>query len=415
VRLLFVHANFPAQFRRLAPWLAKLGHDIIFLAENKEWHAPSTEQIRIKRYRLHRSGGGEFLHPYLRRFDTAVLTGQAVYRACREISSKGWTPDWVINHVGFGCGFYLRDAFPNARRAALFEWYYNAYGSDVEFLQKGRVEPDRQMRLRTWNAQSLLELADVDFAVTPTRWQKRQFPKHLRSRLRVIHEGIDWQEFSRIRFSRPLKPLCLKGKENCEVVTYVSRGFEDYRGFPQAMQAFAQLQRWRPGLQVLIAGSDIVAYGPERIDGRSWGQWARQEAGLDPERTHWLGALQTTEYQELLAWSDAHLYLTVPFVLSWSLLEAMAAGCPIVASDTEPVQEVMANGVHGLLVDFYDVEAQAKAIEILLNDKRLAASLGHEAQKEASKFSADAGLDAWSQLLSLTQHGKTDPVASASL
>ncbi len=404
MRLLFVHANFPAQFRRLVPWLANLGHDIIFIAENREWHAPSAEGIRIQRYKPHRSGGSEYLHPYLRRFDSAVLTGQAVYRACREISSKGWTPDWVINHVGFGCGFYLRDAFPNARRAALFEWYYNSYGSDVEFLQKGQVGPDRQMRLRTWNAHILLELADVDIAVTPTSWQQSQFPKHLRSSLKVIHEGIDWQEFSRLRLSRPAQPPCLDGKENCEVVTYVSRGFEDYRGFPQAMQAFAELQRRRPNVQILIAGSDVVAYGAERTDGRSWGQWARQEAGLDSERTHWLGALQTNEYQQLLAWSDVHLYLTVPFVLSWSLIEAMAAGCSIVASDTEPVREVISDRDNGLLVDFFDVQAQVKAIEILLNNERLAFSLGQAAQKASSKFSADAGLDAWSQLLSLSQH-----------
>ena len=404
MRILFVHANFPAQFRRLVPWLVNLGHEIIFLAENQEWHAPPTDGIQIHSYKPHRSGGSELLHPYLRRFDQAVLTGQAVYRACREISSKDWTPDWVINHVGFGCGFYLRDAFPNARRAALFEWYYNAYGSDVEFLQKGRVEPDRQMRLRTWNAQSLLELADVDVAVTPTYWQQRQFPKHLRSRLQVIHEGIDWREFSRLRLSRSTKPSCLDGKGKCEVVTYVSRGFEDYRGFPQAMQAFAELQRRRPGVQILIAGSDIVAYGADRSDGRSWGRWAREEAGLDAERTHWLGALQTNDYQQLLAWSDVHLYLTVPFVLSWSLLEAMAAGCSIVASNTEPVQEVMANRSEGLLVDFFDAQAQANAIETLLNDRELAFSLGQAAQNAAKQFTADEGLSGWTRLLSPSQH-----------
>ena len=341
---------------------------MVFLARSREWHAPDAGAIRLKAYQPHRDGGAEWLHPYLRRFDQAVLEGQAVYRACRDLASEGWQPDWVINHVGFGCGFYLNDAFPNARRAALFEWYYNAFGSDVDFLRRGQVEPDRQLRLRTWNAQTLLELAAVDIAITPTEWQRDQFPPHWRSQLKVIHEGIDWPKLACLRQQTVERPACLPAAGDCEVVTYVSRGFEDYRGFPQAMQALAELQRRRPFVHVLIAGSDVVAYGAGGGAGRSSGSWAREDPGLDPQRTHWLGALQDAEYQKLLACSDAHLYLTVPFVLSWSLLEAMAAGCSIVASATAPVQEVISNGQEGLLVDFFDPAAQTAALERLLEE-----------------------------------------------
>ena len=404
MKLLFVHANYPAQFRRLVPYLVSLGHEVVFLAANKEWHSPSADGIRLKRYQTHRSGGSEHLHPYLRRFDNAILTGQAVYRACCELSDEDWKPDWVINHVGFGCGFYIRDAFPNTRRAALFEWYYNAFGSDVDFLRCGDVEPDRQLRLRTWNAQTLLELADVDLAVTPTGWQQKQFPLQFRSQLHVIHEGIDCDLLESLRGSDTQLPACLAGKSNVEVLTYVSRGFEEYRGFPQAMQVFNELLRQRPGLQILIAGSDVVAYGGERSDGRTWGTWAEQEFALDPERTHWLGALQTAQYHQLLACSDVHLYLTVPFVLSWSLLEAMAAGCSIVASATAPVEEVIRDGVNGMLVDFFDPVAQADAISTLLDDRHKAHRLGVAAKQAARYYSAETGLSKWTSLLSSTQH-----------
>ena len=332
MRILFSHNNFPAQFRRLAPALAEQGHDVVFLAQNREWHAPPSAGVRLKEYLIHRHGGGEALHPYLRRFESCVLHGQAVYRACEQLKQEGWEPDWIINHVGFGNGLYLSDAFPGAKRIGLFEWYYNSSGADVDFLRRGSLEPDRALRLRTWNAQTLLEIADCDYGVVPTQWQLEQFPLHLRSRLQVIHEGIDFDNSRSLKTTERKRPSCLPSGPEVEVLTYVSRGFEEYRGFPQAMQAIAHLQAQRPHLHVLIVGSDVVAYGGERSDGRSWGAWAKEDIALDPHRTHWLGALQTEEYHDVLAFSDVHFYLTVPFVLSWSLLEAMAAGCALFAA-----------------------------------------------------------------------------------
>ena len=182
-------------------------------------------------------------------------------------------------------------------------------------------------------------------------------------------------------------------------MSYVSRGFEAYRGFPQAMQALAHLQRQRPSVHVLIAGTDAVCYGAGREDGRSWAVWARQEAGLDLERTHWLGALQTADYHALLAHTQAHLYLTVPFVLSWSLIEAMAAGCPLVASDTAPVQELIRDGAEGLLVPFWEPEAIAQGLQRLLDHPVFAFQLGKAARKAAKGYSAQRGLEGWQQLI----------------
>ena len=182
MRVLISHTNFPAQFRRLAPALVEQGHEVVFIAKNREWHAPDPVsgskcgyhiRIPIARWR------GEALHPYLRRFEACVLEGQAVFRACQQLREEGWIPDWILNHVGFGNGLYLSDAFPEAKRIGFFEWFYRSVGADVDFLEQAPVESDRALRLRTWNAQTLLELADCDLGVVPTHWQLKQFPGHL--------------------------------------------------------------------------------------------------------------------------------------------------------------------------------------------------------------------------------------------
>ena len=400
MRILINHCSYPSQFRRLAPALAAEGHELVFLHRHQEWHAPEPRGFRLCRYQVPRAGEEPATHPYLRRFEDAVTEGQAAYRAARQLADEGFHPDLILSHAGFGGGMYLGDAFPSAHRISLFEWYYNSFGSDVDFLQQGRVEADRQLRLRTWNAQLLLELADCDAAVVPTAWQQRQFPERWRNQLSLIHEGVDVEALRRLRKQRPQAPPWLPQGDGVEVVSYVSRGFEAYRGFPQAMLALSELQKRRPGVQVLIAGSDAVCYGAKREDGRSWANWAKEESGLVPDRTHWLGALQTSDYHTLLAYTQAHLYLTVPFVLSWSLLEAMAAGCPIVGSATAPVEEVIDHGQQGLLADFWEPAQIAEALERLLADPDRATCLGKAARKTARGYSAEKGLKGWKDLIS---------------
>ena len=401
MRFLFSHTNYPAQFRRLVPDLVADGHEVVFLARNREWHAPAIEGFRLISYEPARTGGSAAIHPYLRRMEQAVLEGQAAFRAAAQLAAEHWQPDCVVNHVGYGNGLYLSEAFPKARRIGLFEWYYNAFGSDVDFLKNGHVDADRQLKLRTWNAQILTEMAACEEWVTPTHWQRQQFPSAFRERFQVIHEGIDTEHFATLHRQGLPRPECLPLDPELEVLTYVSRGFEEYRGFPQAMQAIALLQQRRPKLHVLIAGHDGVAYGAQRGDGRTWGQWAQQELPLDPERTHWLGMLQDQAYWQVLAHSTVHLYLTVPFVLSWSLLEAAAAGCSLVVSATPPVQEVLQHGESALMVEFFSPEQQAAAIEQLLDSPDLRAQLGRAAQQAASGYSASRGMKAWKRLLLL--------------
>ena len=216
----------------------------------------------------------------------------------------------------------------------------------------------------------------------------------------MVHEGIDVDSLASLKSSTRKKPSCLPNDSEIEVLTYVSRGFEEYRGFPQAMEAIALLQAERPQLHALIVGSDVVAYGGSRSDGRSWGTWAKTEIALDPQRTHWLGALQTEDYHNVLAISDVHLYLTVPFVLSWSLLEAMAAGCALVCSATPPVEEVLEHNSSALLVDFFSPHAQAEALARLLDNPDLRHSLAADAMNRATAYRCADGLKAWMRLLS---------------
>ncbi|QNI83976.1 glycosyl transferase/ family 1 [Synechococcus sp. PROS-7-1] len=403
MRILISHSTYPSQFRRLAPALVAAGHEVVFLHQGREWHAPDPQGVKLVGYAAARSKDPEHCHPYLRRLETAVCQGQAAYRAARTLDHEGFQPDVILSHAGFGAGLYLGDAFPQAKRISLFEWYYNAFGSDVDFLQKGVVEADRQLRLRTWNAQLLLELADCDAAVVPTNWQRQQFPEALRSQLTLIHEGVDVERLVALRIHKPAPPPWLPQGNGVEVVSYVSRGFEAYRGFPQAMEALALLQQQRPMAHVCIAGNDSVCYGQERSDGRSWGQWAKDCCGLDPARTHWLGALGTEDYHGLLAYSQAHLYLTIPFVLSWSLLEAMAAGCAITASATAPVEELISTEREGLLADFWDPKAIASQLNRLLGDSALAEALGERAQAKVAPYSAAAGLEGWAALMATLQ------------
>ena len=401
MRILFSHCNFPSQFRRLAPALAQRGHDVVFLAKSKEWHAPDPTGYRLIVTETHRAGGSEALHPYLRRFEEAVLEGQGVFRSCLKLKAEGWEPELVITHVGFGNGLYIRDAFPKARKIGFFEWFYNSTNSDVDFLQPGLIERDQALRLRTWNAQTLMELADCDVGVVPTQFQRQQFPNHLASKLVVVHEGVDVGALSTLRDTRPQRPSCLPKVTGCEVLTYVSRGFEEYRGFPQAMKTIAILQSLRPNLHVLIVGSDLVAYGSGRGDQRSWGEWARSDLPLDSARTHWMGPLQTREYHAVLAWSDVHLYFTVPFVLSWSLIEAMAARCCIVGSATPPVEELLQEGYSARLVDFFDSSAQARVIEELLDNPDQRHRLAAAAAQKAQVYSSVEGLKHWLRLIEL--------------
>lgn len=401
MRLLLAHTNYPAQFRRLVPaWVAQ-GHDVVFIAKSREWHAPQPDGYRVISYKPHRDGSGAYQHPFLRRLEAGIIEGQSAYRAATLLLDEGWQPDFIISHVGFGSGLFLKELFPHALKISFFEWYYNYVNSDVDFFPPRFVSADHKQQLKVWNTEMLHELVSCDHAVVPTHWQLAQFPKRFHDLLHVIHEGVDTSRLSTLRPSDAPRLACLPQSENIQVLTYVSRCFEDYRGFPQVVEVLSQLLKLRPNLHVLMVGQDCTAYGTPRPDGIGWSDWARKNTLRDSPRIHWLGSVQYDTYHQVLACSDVHLYLTIPFILSWSLLEAMAAACPIVSCATPPVQEVLEHDKSALLSDFFDVPDLVRSVQSILDDPTLAARLGSQAQSTAQFYSFERGLAAWNNLLNL--------------
>lgn len=368
MRFLLTHPNFPSQLRSIAVALASNPrNEVVYLTSSE-----SGEIARVKKlvYKPKR-GPAPQTHHYLRGFEEAVLHGQAAYMACVEAKKNGFVPDLIFGHAGWGQTLFLKDVFPRTPLALNFEWFYHAHGSDCDFDPSEMLSADDEARIRIKNATLLADLAACDGGICATRFQYEQFPKHLRSNLTVGHEGIDLNFFKPNPGGRLVLAdgkLDLSGVD--EIVTYATRGMEPYRGFPQFIEAASLLLKMRPKTHVVIAGDDRVAYGKKAPDGKTYKQVMLEKFPLDPARTHFVGSLPYGEYVKLLQCTSAHVYLTRPFVLSWSLLEAMACGALVVGSDTAPVQEVITNGINGLLVDFFRPDQLAATLDRVLAKPR---------------------------------------------
>ena len=389
MRILFVHCNYPAQFRHLSEHLANnTANEIVFLCQNKEWTANTVPNIRLARYKLSREPKSELCHPYLRRYETAVLHGQAALREALRLRQDGFEPDLIIGHSGFGNTLYLKEVWPKAKFIGYFEWFYRSHGADVGFGNTQPPSPDTSLRVHTYNSPIVMDLAQADAAICPTHWQASQFPTAMRQHLSVIFDGVDTNQLPFIEQSARHHPLNLKTSAakatipaDVPLVTYVTRCFEPYRGWPQVAEGLALFMQRNPRAHVLLVGSDEVAYGAKRGDGLSWREWALKEWPIDPSRLHQLPALGYSDYKLVIQRSWVHVYWTVPFILSWSLMEAMASGCCIVASSTPPVEEMITSGNQGQLVDFFDPDALAQQIDHLLQNQEQRQGLGRYARK----------------------------------
>jgi glycosyltransferase involved in cell wall biosynthesis len=366
MRILLVHPNFPSQLRAIASVMTNnKGNDVRFLTARAEGEIPGVRKVLYKPKRA----PSDKAHRYLRLFEEAVLHGQAAFEACSKLKASGFVPDVILGHAGWGPTLYLKDVFPRATMALVFEWFYRARGSDCDFDPSEPLTPDDEARIRTKNAAILADLAACDGGIVPTRFQYEQFPPHLRGNLIVNHEGIDTNFFK----PNPGAPLILSGGKLDltgvkEIVTYATRGMEPYRGFPQFIEAAHLLQKKRPNVHVVVGGDDRVAYGKKAPEGKTYKDILLEKFPLDPARTHFVGSLPYNEYLKLLQCTSAHVYLTRPFVLSWSLLEAMSCGALVVASDTAPVREVITDGINGVLVDFFRPDLLADALDRALEE-----------------------------------------------
>jgi glycosyltransferase involved in cell wall biosynthesis len=397
MKILFLHQNFPGQFKHLAPALVRLGHDVRAMTMKKvdslEW-----EGVRLVPYAVSR-GTTAGVHPWVMDFETKVIRGQACFQAAIGLREAGFTPDVVIAHPGWGESLFVKEVWPSARLGLYSEFHYHLQGADTGFDPEFPVADPvgDACRLRLKNLNNLVHFEIADSAISPTEWQASTFPQPFRDRITVVHDGID----TRIVAPDPGVRLLLRSGSDAvtltrqdEVITFVNRHLEPYRGYHVFMRALPAILRQRPHARVLIVGGDDVSYGarpdPARYGQRSWKQIFIDEVRpsipeADWARVRFLGNVPYQHFIPLLQLSTVHVYLTYPFVLSWSLLEAMSAGCAIVASDTQPLREAIQHDANGRLVDFFDVDGLAGQVCQLLEDPDTRTRLGAAARDFACR------------------------------
>ncbi|MBU3260379.1 glycosyltransferase family 4 protein [Roseovarius sp. PS-C2] len=385
MKILFIHQNFPGQYKHLAPLLASKGHHCVALTlrvkEPTTWNG-----VRVLPYALP-DRKGQNTHPWLVDLDTKVTRGEACYRAARKMKDAGFSPDLILAHPGWGESLFLRDVWPDARIGLYCELYHSAeyphLRFDPEFDQGDAVLS--RLRIRMKNINNHLHFQIADAGISPTRFQADTFPSEFRDRITVSHDGID----TALSRPDPNARLTIDGQVDVtrddEVITFVNRNLEPYRGYHVFMRALPRLLRERPEAKVLIVGGDEVSYGARPPNGKTWKQIFIDEvrgqiSDADWERVHFLGRIPHDKFTRLLQVSRVHVYLSYPFVLSWSLLEAMSCGAAIVACDTAPVKEVIAQGETGRLVDFFDGDALVGQVCDMLDDQKAREHLGAAAR-----------------------------------
>ena len=377
---LFIHQNFPGQYKHLIRILADDADNTVYFISQ-----PNTNWMQgvIKLVYYPDLASPVQCHRYTIDFELAVRHGEAVAKSLAMLKAQGVVPDIIVGHSGWGETLFVKDVYPDVPLLSYFEFFYHHAGADADFDPEFPGVPDDSGRLRARNAVNLLSLESADWGNAPTRWQQSLYPPEMRSRITVLHEGIDTQ------IIRPdpdawlhLERGNLRLTAKDEVITYVARNLEPYRGFHVFMRAIPEIQRRRPNAHILIVGGDEVSYGSPLRSGQSYRQkmLAELDGRLNHQKIHFLGQLPYEKYLSVLQISSAHIYLTYPFVLSWSFLEAMAAGCAMIGSATPPVQEVITDGENGVLVDFFSPGALAQTVDALLSDKD-----GTQAMRESAR------------------------------
>lgn len=396
MRLLVVHQNFPGQFGHMVlAWAQRPGWDVRALGRDTAPGLPGFNGLQC--YRLAR-GAMPQQHHYLRQMEAATLHGQAVARAMLQLKKSGFVPDVILAHPGWGETLYAKDVYPDARLIHLNEWYYSAEGADLGFDPEFPLTFDDRARIRTWNALHALNLTHCDAAISPTHWQKSRHPEIFHPKITVQHEGIPTHLLGPDPNAVIKTPSGAVLKAGDPVVTFVARNLEPYRGFHVFMRALEKLQRLHPSCHALIVGGDDVSYGRRPKDGKHWREQMLREVKLDATRTHFLGRVPYAQYVKVLQVSAAHVYLTYPFVLSWSMLEAMACGALVIGSDTAPVREVVAHGQNGLLTDFFDMKAMAQMLHSALAHGDKHEQLRRVGRRNSSHFGQESGLGGYTKV-----------------
>jgi glycosyltransferase involved in cell wall biosynthesis len=382
MNLLIVHQNFPGQYRHLAAALVARGDRVVAIGGPA---AKPLKGLSLHRYDPMPAGGVPPCHSWVGDMQTKVLRAEAVAAQIEALQNKGLKVDLVIGHPGWGELLAIKDVLPGVPVLHQLEFFYQLEGADTGFDPEfSQASWRSQACLRLRRAPQLLSLEDLDWGLAPTRWQASTAPLAYRDRISVIHEGIDTtQTAPRQGAVLHLKKAGLTLRPGDEVVSFVARNLEPYRGIHCFLRMLPLLQQLRPQARVVIVGEEGVSYGAPPPGGGSWKRLLLQELSgkLDLSRIHFVGRVPHPLLHELFRVCACHVYLTYPFVLSWSLLEAMACAAVVIGSATAPVQEVIESGRNGLLVDFFDLEAMAQTIAAVLADLQRFSSLGPAARQ----------------------------------
>jgi glycosyltransferase involved in cell wall biosynthesis len=397
MNILFIHQNFPGQFKFLAPALVKQGHKVLGMTMQKT-EAKDWQGVTLVPYTASR-GTTANVHPWVSDFETKTIRGEACFKAALQLKANGFVPDVIIAHHGWGESLFLKEVWPQAKLANYCEFFYHPQGADVGFdLEFPPTDPGDACRLRLKNLNNLLHFEVADAGISPTHWQASTFPEGFRQKITVVHDGIDTVAVA----PNAAVGLTLKKADGQdlpltrqdEVITFVNRNLEPYRGYHVFMRALPELLKRRPHARVLIVGADDVSYGARPTQAQNGGtKWKDIFANevrphisdADWQRVHFLGHVPYQYFIPLLQLSSVHVYLTYPFVLSWSLLEAMSAGCAIVASDTQPLHEAIAHNETGRLVNFFDPKALAQEVCDLMDNPAERTRLGANARAFAQQ------------------------------
>ncbi|HVC95131.1 MAG TPA: glycosyltransferase [Pirellulales bacterium] len=365
MHILFVHKTFPAQFGHIARHLVRRhGCRATFVSQMPTREVDGVECIQ---YKL-QGGATDDTHYCSRTFENAVWHAHAVFEALH--ARPDIKPDLVVGHSGFGSTIYLRELY-DAPIVNYFEYFYRAHQSDMDFRPDFPSPQIDLLRTYTRNAMLLADLENCTAGYGPTRWQRDRLPAMFHDKVRVIFDGVD-TEFWRRRADAPRRVAGHDVPEGLKIVTYAARGLESLRGFDIFMRMAKRICQRRSDVLFVVAGKDEICYGGDQkvIGGDSFKKWVLAQDAYDLTRFAFVDFLPSSQLAQLFSISDLHVYLTVPFVLSWSLFDALACGATVLASDTPPVRELIENGRTGLLVDFFDVDGFADAACRVLESPR---------------------------------------------
>ena len=329
--ILFLHTNFPAQFKVISKLFARDGHAVKFLCQTHyQRTVKGVERICIKT----KTDQNEKNKPNKTLIEKTKIVSEQYRSAFQKLSNQGYTPDIIISHSGWGCGYYARTIWPKSFIISYCEWWFDTTSEVFTYDKSNSYLPFREKNKNKYcerNAMMGYELLNSDLLISPTKWQKQQLPKLIRQNCKVIFDGI---ELHKIRPKNNYNPKKL-------VLTYGTRGMEPIRGFPQFVRTLPQIVSQFPNIEIQIAGEDIISYGGKNPKQQSWKRWAIEylDDNNCSKNVTWMGYLSRNDYYNWLRSSDCHVYLSHPFVMSWSLVDAIACNCNIVASAIKGVEE----------------------------------------------------------------------------